>query len=449
MNYYDVLGVRPNAGLEEIELAYKGRRSQYHPDRYSQADEETQAWATRKMQELNEAYATLTDRTARATHDRQTKDAAQPKQEERPQSGPPPMPPQPAPSTTPAAAESLAGYFSRKFGSGLGWSKVFVAPQIPLKKVSGALSTYAKGIAPSDILVLFDNTVFGSAKDGVVITSKEIRLRENPASSVARFNLEKIGRVQWERQRLYVDGREVAHLHIPENDSASFVIEEVNNYLSGRGSSNAAHAGYSSRASEKIRYTSTEALTKVHALAMTSVRQALDSSDLTGLIALIDRQMRHLFRLPPLLDVTLKSRECVGPDATTADTVEVVMTVFSLLHCYCLSNQTSAQKASLGSAFHEQFKYCFLYQEVFREAFQEVLSQEPELDDESLLAMTSMFIGSDGHAEMDLTIPRSEALIAVLEKSGINSLTGQALMAEFERQTQVWFASMVARVSSR
>src|SRR5690606_8468176 len=61
MNPYDILGIRPNAGREEIELAYKGRRSQYHPDRYGQSDAQTQAWATGKMQELNQAYATLKD----------------------------------------------------------------------------------------------------------------------------------------------------------------------------------------------------------------------------------------------------------------------------------------------------------------------------------------------------------------------------------------------------
>ena len=53
---YDVLGIRPNAGRDEIELAYKGRRSQYHPDRYAQADAETQAWANTCMQDVNAAY---------------------------------------------------------------------------------------------------------------------------------------------------------------------------------------------------------------------------------------------------------------------------------------------------------------------------------------------------------------------------------------------------------
>lgn len=58
---YDILGVRPNASIKEVELAYRARRAQYHPDKYATEDRETIAWATRMMQQVNEAYATLTN----------------------------------------------------------------------------------------------------------------------------------------------------------------------------------------------------------------------------------------------------------------------------------------------------------------------------------------------------------------------------------------------------
>lgn len=59
-SYYDILGVRPNASKKEIELAYRARRAQYHPDKYVTEDRETIAWATRMMQQVNDAYAALT-----------------------------------------------------------------------------------------------------------------------------------------------------------------------------------------------------------------------------------------------------------------------------------------------------------------------------------------------------------------------------------------------------
>jgi len=61
MSNYDILGVRPNASMKEIELAYRARRAQYHPDKYATEDRETIAWATRMMQQVNDAYAALTD----------------------------------------------------------------------------------------------------------------------------------------------------------------------------------------------------------------------------------------------------------------------------------------------------------------------------------------------------------------------------------------------------
>jgi len=68
-DYYTILGIRPNASAVEIELAYKGRRTQYHPDKYSNSDAETIRWATINMQEVNEAYAALSNASDRSKYD--------------------------------------------------------------------------------------------------------------------------------------------------------------------------------------------------------------------------------------------------------------------------------------------------------------------------------------------------------------------------------------------
>lgn len=69
-NYYEVLGIRPTASNNEIELAYRGRRTQYHPDKYSTTDEKTIAWATIEMQAVNNAYNVLSNAVTRAEYDR-------------------------------------------------------------------------------------------------------------------------------------------------------------------------------------------------------------------------------------------------------------------------------------------------------------------------------------------------------------------------------------------
>ncbi|QIW15084.1 hypothetical protein A4G20_01290 [Pasteurellaceae bacterium RH1A] len=49
-------------------------------------------------------------------------------------------------------------------------SSIYVYPNIPEKKLFNAIKTYAENIKPEDVVLLLDNTVFGSAKEGLIIT---------------------------------------------------------------------------------------------------------------------------------------------------------------------------------------------------------------------------------------------------------------------------------------
>ncbi|MEM9994418.1 MAG: molecular chaperone DnaJ [Acinetobacter pittii] len=51
---------------------------------------------------------------------------------------------------------------------------IYFAPAIPYKKLQGAMSYLSQGIHPDDILMLIDDTVFGSAKVGMCLTAKGI-----------------------------------------------------------------------------------------------------------------------------------------------------------------------------------------------------------------------------------------------------------------------------------
>ena len=51
---------------------------------------------------------------------------------------------------------------------------IYFAPVIPNKKLQGAMSYLPHGVSPNDILMLIDDTVFGSAKAGMCLTAKGI-----------------------------------------------------------------------------------------------------------------------------------------------------------------------------------------------------------------------------------------------------------------------------------
>jgi DnaJ-class molecular chaperone len=63
-DYYEVLGIGPDASAEEIKKAYHRLAFQYHPDKNRKSEE-----AHKKMEEINEAYAVLSDPIKRREYD--------------------------------------------------------------------------------------------------------------------------------------------------------------------------------------------------------------------------------------------------------------------------------------------------------------------------------------------------------------------------------------------
>lgn len=63
-NYYKILGLSENATPEEVKAAYRKLAMKYHPDRNPDDKD-----ATKKLQEINEAYEVLSDPAKRRTYD--------------------------------------------------------------------------------------------------------------------------------------------------------------------------------------------------------------------------------------------------------------------------------------------------------------------------------------------------------------------------------------------
>ena len=62
-DYYKILGVKPNAGLKEIKIAYRKLARKYHPDVNKDVE------AEQRMRELNAAYEVLSNPIFREDYD--------------------------------------------------------------------------------------------------------------------------------------------------------------------------------------------------------------------------------------------------------------------------------------------------------------------------------------------------------------------------------------------
>ncbi len=67
-------------------------------------------------------------------------------------------------------------------------SDLHAAPAIPEKKLRNATQHYAKGVDSSRVLFLYDDTVFGSAKDGYLVTDSAFYYSSTGRAATIRFN---------------------------------------------------------------------------------------------------------------------------------------------------------------------------------------------------------------------------------------------------------------------
>jgi hypothetical protein len=69
VNHYEALGVRVGAGTVEIRQAYIDAARRHHPDYHASENEGTRSRHARTMQEVNRAWAVLSDPAARERYD--------------------------------------------------------------------------------------------------------------------------------------------------------------------------------------------------------------------------------------------------------------------------------------------------------------------------------------------------------------------------------------------
>lgn len=80
--------------------------------------------------------------------------------------------------------EQIIGFLHARLAPYAGCSRSYFAPRIPVKKLGAARGNYAADIKEGEIVALVDTTVFGGAKEGIVLTEGGMRVMELMSAAV-------------------------------------------------------------------------------------------------------------------------------------------------------------------------------------------------------------------------------------------------------------------------
>ncbi len=79
---------------------------------------------------------------------------------------------------------------------------LFVAPDIPSDKLRNAIKDYAKDVRIPEVLALYDGTLLGSAKDGVVLCKERLVFQNNDLQDAQEIRYDDIVRVNLKKRLL-------------------------------------------------------------------------------------------------------------------------------------------------------------------------------------------------------------------------------------------------------
>lgn len=104
-------------------------------------------------------------------------------------------------SAGPSNAEAVIPSFIEEIRERVKDKKVFCRPDIPEKKLNNAIRSFAEDIDNSEVLVLVDSTLFGSASEGMIITAYSLHAKDL-AGPPRSYNINEINEVAFRQSML-------------------------------------------------------------------------------------------------------------------------------------------------------------------------------------------------------------------------------------------------------
>lgn len=119
---------------------------------------------------------------------------------------------------------SSARTLVEEYSSRIEDDRIFFAPNVPPKKLKNALGSYASAAKDEEVLVLIDDTIFGSAKDGALLTSKGFYVH-GMMQSPQSIQLSDIQSVTLLNKKLHINNVEFLSFSVPGKEAMRLFAE--------------------------------------------------------------------------------------------------------------------------------------------------------------------------------------------------------------------------------
>jgi hypothetical protein len=114
--------------------------------------------------------------------------------------------------------------------------KIFFKPKIPNKKLLNAIQSYGKNINQKDVLILVDDTVWGSAKQGLLITENLLLFNANSYSG--NYEISSLNSCSLKKEimssSISFNGKKCVEIIVPSGNSLSRLFQTLNEFVTTR-----------------------------------------------------------------------------------------------------------------------------------------------------------------------------------------------------------------------
>lgn len=114
--------------------------------------------------------------------------------------------------------------------TGITSDAIFFAPNIPKDKLSNALAAYGSAVSEADVVILIDDTFWGSAKEGILITTDALLFKEK-GNKPRRAKFEILRQLASHENQIILNGKNVGVLNKAGKLELGYVFSVLNKYV--------------------------------------------------------------------------------------------------------------------------------------------------------------------------------------------------------------------------